>query len=92
MITAARRTAAAVLVVILATAVAMVTVTRPALAADWGKVGVLPGLGGAKIWSVAFNPALPATALAATDAGVYRTVDGGVTWKATSVHGTRAWV
>jgi hypothetical protein len=88
-ITAARRAAAAVLVAALA---ALVPVTRPAIAADWGKVGVLPGLGASRIWSVAFNPALPSTALAATDAGVYRTVDGGVTWRATPVHGTRAWV
>jgi hypothetical protein len=55
-------------------------------------VGALPGLGGSRIWSVAFNPALPATALAATDAGVYRTTDGGRTWRATPVHGTRVWV
>jgi len=88
-ITAARRAAAAVLVALLAT---LAPITRPAIAADWGRVGVLPGLGGARIWSVAFNPALPATALAATDAGVYRTTDGGQTWRATPVHGVRAWV
>jgi hypothetical protein len=87
--TAARRAAAAVLVALLAT---LAPVTRPVLAADWSRVGVLPGLGGARIWSVAFNPALPATALAATDAGVYRTTDGGQTWRSTSVHGIRVWV
>lgn len=92
MITAARRAAAAVLVASLATAAAVVAFPGPATAADWGKVGVLPGLGAARIWSVAFNPALPATALAATDAGVFRTVDGGQTWRATPVHGERAWV
>ncbi|HEY0410348.1 MAG TPA: hypothetical protein VGE42_08785, partial [Candidatus Dormibacteraeota bacterium] len=89
MITAARRAAAAVLVALVAL---LVPGTSPAMAADWGRVGALPGLGGSRIWSVAFNPALPATALAATDAGVYRTTDGGQTWNVTPVHGTRAWV
>ncbi len=89
MITAARRAAAAGLVALVAL---LVAATSPAMAADWGKVGVLPGLGGARIWSVAFNPALPATALAATDAGIYRTTDGGQSWRATPVHGARVWV
>ncbi|MDB5113099.1 MAG: hypothetical protein JWL78_169 [Chloroflexi bacterium] len=89
MITAARRAAAAVLAALVAL---LVPGTSPAMAADWGRVGALPGLGGSRIWSVAFNPALPATALAATDAGVYRTTDGGQTWNATPVHGTRVWV
>ncbi|HEX3605793.1 MAG TPA: hypothetical protein VH134_07700 [Candidatus Dormibacteraeota bacterium] len=88
MITAARRAAAAVLVALLA---ALGPGTSPVLAADWGRVGALPGLGGARIWAVAFNPALPTTALAATDSGVYRTTDGGQTWKATPVHGSRVW-
>lgn len=88
MISAARRAAAAVLVVLVAL---LVPGTSPAIAADWGRVGPLPGLGGSRIWSVAFNPALPATALAATDTGVYRTTDGGQTWRVTPVHG-RVWV
>ena len=87
--TAARRAATACVVALIA---ALVPIARSATAADWGRVGVLPGLGHARIWSVAFNPALPATALAATDAGVYRTVDGGQTWRPTPIHGIRAWV
>jgi hypothetical protein len=85
----AARGAAAVLV--LATAV-LALPARPGAAAEWGRVGVLPALGPSHIWSVAFNPSLATTALAATDNGVYRTVDAGASWQLTPLRGTRAWV
>jgi len=60
--------------------------------AAWAPGGALPGLGPGRIWSVAFDPAHPAVALAATDRGVYRSTDAGATWQTTSLQSGRIWV
>lgn len=62
-----------------------------AAAPTWTAAGSLPDIGTAHIWSLAISPLKPEIALAGTDAGVYRSSDGGSSWKATSVHGMRAW-
>ena len=81
----------AVLLATLTCAVAAALATAaPARAALPGPAR-LPDLGNGRIWAVAASPADPKTLLAATDAGVYRSGDGGTTWEATSLKGTRAW-
>ena len=50
----------------------------------------LPQLGKGHIWCVALDPAQPSTMLAGTDAGVYTSGDGGVTWSLT-LPGPRVW-
>lgn len=51
----------------------------------------LPGLGMGRVWDVAIDPADPNVALAATDAGVYRSADAGGTWAPTTLSGYRVW-
>lgn len=53
--------------------------------------GALPGLGNGRIWSVAVDPASPATLLAGTDAGVYRSENSGQSWSQTTLRGRRVW-
>ena len=62
----------------------------PAQAATWAAGAALPGLRG-HVWSVAENPATPATVLAGTDEGVYRSEDGGLHWARTSLTTGRVW-
>ena len=51
----------------------------------------LPGLGSGRLWFISVSPGNASVVLAATDAGVYRSGDGGVTWTQTSIKGQRAW-
>jgi hypothetical protein len=51
----------------------------------------LPGLGSGRIWSVAISPTSASVLLAGTDQGVYRSGDGGATWRATGITGVRCW-
>jgi hypothetical protein len=60
-------------------------------AAGWAPAGSLPGLGSGEIWQVAFAPLNPLMAAAATDNGVYVSSDGGNTWTASGLHGSRVW-
>lgn len=59
--------------------------------ADWAPSGNLPGLGSGRIWSLAASPTTAGFVVAGTDAGVYTSTDGGVTWSATSLKGVRVW-
>ena len=60
--------------------------------ADFAAAGKLPNLSAsARIWALAFDPADANIALAATDNGVYRSGDQGVTWAAAGLSGTRVW-
>jgi hypothetical protein len=63
----------------------------PVGAAGWAPAGSLSGLGSGKIWQVAFAPQNPLLAAAATDNGVYVSADGGNTWNASALRGSRAW-
>ena len=63
---------------------------RPA-AADFARAADLAGLHAGRLWSLAIDPGSANTVLAATDAGVLVSSDRGVTWQATSLHGSRAW-
>ncbi len=63
----------------------------PAGAAGWAAAGSLPGLGSGEIWQVAFAPQDPLLAAAATDNGVYISLDGGSTWTSSGLRGSRAW-
>ena len=58
--------------------------------AGFAPAGRLTGLGSGKIWSVAVEPSLPSTILAATDVGVYVSHDTGATWIRT-LAGMRVW-
>ena len=58
--------------------------------AGFAKTGQLTGLGSGKIWSVAVEPSLPSTILAATDVGVFVSHDTGATWIRT-LAGMRVW-
>jgi len=59
--------------------------------AAFAPAGSLPGLGSGRIWSVAVDPAAPATLLAGTDSGLFGSRDGGATWKS-ELAGMRVWV
>jgi hypothetical protein len=63
----------------------------PAGAAGWAPAGSLPGLGSGEIWQVAFAPQDPLLAAAATDNGVYISLNGGNTWSSSGLRGSRAW-
>jgi len=60
-------------------------------ATGWAATGSLPNLGSGRIWQVAYAAANPNLAAAATDNGVYLSSDGGNTWSATGLHGSRVW-
>ena len=60
-------------------------------AAAWAPAGSLAGLGSGEIWQLAFDPGNPQLAAAATDNGVYLSLDGGNTWSPSGLHGTRVW-
>jgi hypothetical protein len=60
-------------------------------AAGWAPTGSLTGLGDGRIWQVVFAPGDPLLAAAATDNGVYVSLDGGTTWSSAGLHGTRVW-
>ncbi|MGO8686265.1 MAG: WD40/YVTN/BNR-like repeat-containing protein [Candidatus Dormibacteria bacterium] len=60
-------------------------------AAGWAPAGSLAGLGDGRIWQVVFAPGDPLLAAAATDNGVYVSLDGGNTWSSSGLHGSRAW-
>src|SRR5437588_2500540 len=66
-------------------------VAGPHAAADWARVGDLPGLRGGRVWGLGMNPGTPASVLAATDNGIYRSGDSGATWQPTALVGRRAW-
>src|SRR5207249_4940064 len=51
----------------------------------WAAVGA--GMVGAFTWSAATDPATPATLLAGTDGGVWRSSDAGATWSASGLAG-----
>ena len=53
--------------------------------------GSLPGLGSGRIWEVAFAPSDPSLAAAATDNGVYISVDGGLNWTQSGLRGVGVW-
>jgi hypothetical protein len=72
-------------------AVALGIATAPPARAAFTGTSKLPGLGSGRIWAVAASPADGNTLLAATDDGVYRSGDGGNTWEATALSGTRVW-
>jgi len=59
--------------------------------AGWNAAGPLPGLGHGRIWNVAVNPGASTVAVAATDNGIYRTVDGAKTWTSVALPGHRVW-
>jgi hypothetical protein len=59
-------------------------------AAGFSPGAKLPQVGKGRIWCVALDPAQPATILAGTDAGLYTSGDGGVTWSLT-LPGLRVW-
>jgi hypothetical protein len=59
--------------------------------AAWSPAGSLGGLGGGRIWQVVFAPNDPLIAAAATDNGVYVSLDGGNTWSSSGLHGSRVW-
>lgn len=61
----------------------------PARAA-WQTTGSLPGLGGGRIWHLAFAGSAT-TAAAATDNGVYLTEDSGQHWRQAGLRGIRVW-
>jgi len=63
----------------------------PVRAAGWAPAGGLPDLGSGEIWQVVFAPDNPSLAAAATDDGVYVSSDGGNTWSAAGLHGSRVW-
>jgi hypothetical protein len=63
----------------------------PRVHAAWQGGGAFPGLGSGRIWKVAISPTAPATVLAATDKGVYRSLDGGQTWAQTALGTGRVW-
>jgi hypothetical protein len=65
--------------------------SEPVRAAGWTPAGGLPGLGSGEIWQVVFAPDNPSLAAAATDDGVYVSSDGGNTWSAAGLHGSRVW-
>lgn len=71
-------------------AVCVVLAAPRSVAAAFTAMHPLPGLGSGRIWDVAVDPADPATILAATDAGVFTSKDGGVTWRQT-LAGGRTW-
>jgi hypothetical protein len=75
----------------LALAVLMTLIGVQPVRAAWAPGGDLPGLGKGAIWSLAFDPTNPAIALAGTDAGIYRSVDAGVTWTRVASAGKRIW-
>jgi photosystem II stability/assembly factor-like uncharacterized protein len=55
------------------------------------RLAPLPGLGSGRVWDVAADPAFPATLLAATDDGVYRSLNFGGSWSL-ALRSQRAWV
>jgi len=65
--------------------------TAQAAAPSWSQQGVLPGLAGGRIWQVAFSPGDPKRAYAATDHGVYTSIDGGQNWSQTGLDRGRVW-
>ncbi len=87
---AGRRPAAAALVALSALLAWGAIVTDAAAAPAFSRAGPLPGLGSGRIWSVAVEPSVPTTILAATDSGVYASHDGGTTWIQT-MPGGRVW-
>jgi hypothetical protein len=74
-----------------ATLAALVSGATGGLAAPFTTSSTLPNLGSGKVWSLAVSPNDANVVLAGTDAGVYRSADGGATWAQTSIKGTRAW-
>ncbi|MFN2582125.1 MAG: hypothetical protein ABR498_05230 [Candidatus Dormibacteria bacterium] len=87
-----RRFALASATVVALSAARGILATSPVRAAGgFTPLHPIPGIGSARIWSVALSPAAPTTMLVGTDAGVYTSTDGGTTWKQT-VSGVRAWV
>ncbi|MGA8015526.1 MAG: hypothetical protein WCB85_06375, partial [Candidatus Dormiibacterota bacterium] len=62
-----------------------------ATASGWAATGSLAGLGSGRIWQVAFDPANPALAAAATDAGVYLSIDSGESWTLSALRGVGVW-
>ena len=62
-----------------------------ATAAGFSALHPLPGLKAGRLWSVAVSQAQAQTVLVGTDGGVYRSADGGTTWRLT-LSGVRVWV
>ncbi|HXA27926.1 MAG TPA: hypothetical protein VN193_04180 [Candidatus Angelobacter sp.] len=85
----ARRLGALLVAVLALAAGGMVLSGTPARAA-FASGAKLPELGSGRVWSVAASPD-GKLLLAGTDNGVYRSEDGGATWLATSLKGTRVW-
>ncbi len=87
-----RRRPIGALLLLLAIVLGWSTLTGRADTAQPGfsEAGALPGLGAGRIWSVAIQPNLPSTVMAATDAGVFVSHDGGSTWTLT-LPGVRVW-
>jgi len=67
------------------------TLSGSVSASAWAPTGSLAGLGSGRIWQVAYAPGDPLLAAAATDNGVYASLDGGLTWTVSGLHGSRVW-
>jgi hypothetical protein len=87
-----RRAARAAVGAALAVALALGSAPGPGASAATGfnRVGLLPKLGGGRIWDVAYNPGQPDHILAATDLGVFASSDSGATWQL-MLPGGRVW-
>ena len=86
-----RRLAAPLAAGAAAALLALAALSGNVVAAGWAQTGSLSGLGSGRIWQVAYAPGDPLLAAAATDNGVYVSLDSGATWTASGFQGSRVW-